>query len=168
MIVRPFFQFLQQLFAQPDSQRLLLFGVVGVILLAVGMWLLVRLRRPSMEEMERRRRERLAKLGRITDGSLIDTRTLTNEESSSRTPEVLVYRYRVSGVVYECAQDVSYLPDRLHDCQVGNAVQVRYDPRNPGDSILLAETWSGLWLPTQGDREARQGAPRGAQLRRDP
>ena len=104
--------------------------------------------------MERRRRERLAKLGRITDGSLIDTRTLANEESSSRTPEVLVYRYRVSGVVYECAQDVSYLPDRLHDCQVGNAVQVRYDPRNPGDSILLAETWSGLWIPTQGDREA--------------
>ena len=66
----------------------------------------------------------------------------------SSTPEVLVYRYRLAGVVYECAQDVSQLAELVRDCQIGNAVQVRYDPRNPGDSILLAEGWSGLWLPS--------------------
>jgi hypothetical protein len=22
---------------------------------------------------------------------------------------------------------------------------VRYDPRNPGNSILVSESWSGLW-----------------------
>lgn len=99
-------------------------------------------------------------MGRITDGSLIDARTLENEESSSDRPEVLVYRYRLAGVVYECAQDVSRLPENARSCHVGSAVQVRYDPRNPGDSILLAETWSGLWLPQQlaGDPAGTSGS----------
>ena len=117
------------------------------------LWVALRSRQPSREERERLRRERLATLGRITDGSLVDARTLANEESSSPTPEVLVYRYRLAGVVYECAQDVSQLPELVRGCEVGNAVQVRYDPRNPGDSILLAENWSGLWLPSSSPRK---------------
>ncbi len=125
------------------------------VLLVIGLGLR---RRTSREELERRRRTRLAASGRITDGSLIDARTLDNEESSSSTPEVLVYRYRLAGVVYECAQDVSSLADHMRTCHVGNAVQVRYDPRNPGDSILLAETWSGLWLPSKLDGAALRGA----------
>jgi hypothetical protein len=24
-------------------------------------------------------------------------------------------------------------------------LQVRYDPRNPGNSVVVAESWSGLW-----------------------
>ena len=103
----------------------------------------------NSDELERRRRERLAKWGRITDGSLLDARTLDNEESSSATPEVLVYRYRIAGVVYECAQDVSRLDEGLRGCHVGSAVQVRYDPRHPGDSIVVAESWTGLWLPNR-------------------
>jgi hypothetical protein len=122
-------------------------------------WLVARGRRVSGDELERRRRERLATMGRITDGSLIDARTLQNEESSSEKPEVLVYRYRLAGVVYECAQDVSRLPEDMRNCHVGSAVQVRYDPRNPGDSILLAETWSGLWLPQQLAGEPPSQAP---------
>lgn len=132
--------------------RLLGYAMAGGILL-LALWLLLRRRKPSREEMERRRRERLAASGRITDGSLIDARTLDNEESSSSTPEVLVYRYRLAGVTYECAQDVSNLPELVRGCLVGNAVQVRYDPHHPGNSIVLAESWSGLWLPSRFARE---------------
>jgi len=137
-----------QLWIQTRDPRLLAGAAALVLVVALVVWLIVRHRRPSREEMERRRRDRLATSGRITDGSLIDVRTLENEESSSQTPEVLVYRYRLAGVTYECAQDVSRLAEFVHSCHVGSAVQVRYDPRNPGDSILIAETWSGLWLPS--------------------
>ena len=139
---------LQQWFDR-QTPRHLAAGAGGFVLLLLILWLVIRSRRPTIDEMERRRRERLASMGRITDGSLIDTRTLANEESSSSQPEVLVYRYRIAGVIYECAQDVSRLADLVRDCQVGNAVQVRYDPRNPGNSILIAESWSGLWIPTR-------------------
>ena len=57
-------------------------GVVAAVSLAgVGVWLWVRSRRPSAEEVERRRREWLAAAGRLTDGSLTDARTLAGEES---------------------------------------------------------------------------------------
>ena len=118
----------------------------GVVVAAVGTMLVVHLRRPSAEELERRRREELALNGRITDGVILDARTLHGEESISPTPEVLVYSYRLAGVTYNCAQDVSHLPDRILGFRIDQSVQIRYDPRNPGNSILVSETWTGLWM----------------------
>ena len=120
---------------------ILLAVVVAALLIA---WLLRR-NRPSAMELERRRRERLAEVGRITDGHLLDARTLTGEESTSPTPEVLLYSYRFAGVTYNCAQDVSLLPERVRGYRIDQPLQVRYDPRNPGDSIIAAESWTGLW-----------------------
>jgi hypothetical protein len=105
----------------------------------------VRSRRPTAEEMERRRRDRLATMGRITDGVLIDARTLGGEETTAMSPEVLIYSYRLAGVTYDCAQDVSKLPDRVTGWRLDQPLQVRYDPRNPGNSVVVAESWSGLW-----------------------
>ena len=51
----------------------------GVVVAGTAVWLYVRSRRPSAEEMERRRRDRLATMGRITDGVLIDARTRGGE-----------------------------------------------------------------------------------------
>jgi hypothetical protein len=133
--------------------------VAGIILLAVGAWLLVRMRRPSAEEIERRRRAGLSEKGRITDGFILDARTLAGEESTAEQPEVLVYSYRLGGVVYNCAQDVSMLPERVTGFRLDQPVQVRYDPRNPGNSILVSETWSGLRTAKE-DRTVR-----GSQLR---
>jgi hypothetical protein len=79
---------------------------------------------------------------------ILDARTLNNEDSVSPTPEVLVYSYSLAGLTYNCAQDVSSLPDRVLGYRIDQSVQVRYDPRNPGNSILLSETWSGLWMRT--------------------
>lgn len=108
-------------------------------------WLFVRNRRPSVEEVERLRRDRLTRMGRITDGHLLDARTLANQETVSPTPDVLVYSYRLAGVTYNCAQDVSLLSERVRGYSLDQPIQVRYDPRNPGNSIVVAEEWSGLW-----------------------
>jgi hypothetical protein len=126
-------------------------GIAAALLLAGAiLWLALRARRPSAGQLELRRRDRLATTGRITDGVLLDARTLTGEPSLSTTPEVLVYSYRIAGVTYNCAQDVSPLADRiasfgLDQTALEQTVQVRYDPHNPGDSILVSEDWTGLW-----------------------
>ena len=128
----------------------------GVLLLGLLTWWWIRRNRPSAEELERRRRERLATTGRITDGHLLDARSLAGEESTSPTPEVLVYSYRSAGVTYNCAQDVSLLPEMVRGYRIDQPLQVRYDPHNPGDSIILAESWSGVWQqpPRQSTRIA--------------
>lgn len=106
----------------------------------------VRSRRPDAEEIERRRREQLASMGRIVDGHIVDARSLDGEESISATPEVLFYSYRLAGVTYNCAQDVSRLPEQVRGWVLDQSVSVRYDARNPGNSIVLSEAWNGLGL----------------------
>jgi hypothetical protein len=121
-------------------------GVAAAAAIAgTALWMWVRSRRPTAEELERRRRDRLATVGRITDGVLIDARTLGGEETNETAPEVLIYSYRLAGVTYDCAQDVSRLPERVTGWRLDQPLQVRYDPRNPGNSVVVAESWSGLW-----------------------
>lgn len=120
-------------------------AAAGVLLLCLLIWCLIRRNRPSAEELERRRREHLVSIGRITDGHLLDARSLAGEESVSDTPEVLVYSYRCAGVTYNCAQDVSLLPELVKGYRIDQPLQVRYEPQNPGNSIIVAENWSGLW-----------------------
>jgi len=134
----------------------LLGGIAGGLVVVVCIVLLVvRLSRPSAEVQERRRREELARSGRITDGVIVDARTLSGEDSTSPTPEVLMYSYRLAGVTYNCAQDVSKLAEQIIGFRIDQSVQIRYDPRNPGNSILVAETWTGLWLRDK-DRESKE------------
>ena len=96
-------------------------------------------RRPSAKLLEERRRKRLATVGRIVDGSLIDA------EPAEDTPKVIIYRYRIAGVTYECSQDVSALGPLVTNLRLDYPVQVRYNRENPADSIVVAETWNGLW-----------------------
>ncbi|HEX5284662.1 MAG TPA: hypothetical protein VFW30_11145 [Bryocella sp.] len=142
--VRPSIQYMTHLLhvAHP---RIVGGAAAGVAIAGTALWLWVRSRRPSAEELERRRRDRLATMGRITDGVLIDARTLTGEETNDTAPEVLIYSYRLAGVTYDCAQDVSKLPERVTGWRLDQPLQVRYDPRNPGNSVVVAESWSGLW-----------------------
>ena len=142
--VRPSFQHMTHLLHVPHPR--IVGGVAaGVAVAGTALWFWVRSRRPTPEELERRRRDRLATVGRITDGVLIDARTLNGEETTATSPEVLIYSYRLAGVTYDCAQDVSKLPERVTGWRLDQPLQVRYDPRNPGNSVVVAETWSGLW-----------------------
>ncbi|MCU1323110.1 MAG: hypothetical protein JWM43_2759 [Acidobacteriaceae bacterium] len=139
------------------SPRIILalgFGVATVV--GVSSYVLTR-RKPTAEEIERDRRQYLAAGGRITDGSITETQWLTSVTPSTNdtdsvspsaisfeTPAILVYRYVIAGVTYECAQDVSTLAEFVQHVRVDLPIQVRFDPRNPGNSIVVAEDWTGL------------------------
>jgi hypothetical protein len=143
--VKPYLQHLSHLLDGRDPR--LVGGVAaGVVVAVFGTLLVVYLRRPSADEIERRRREELALNGRITDGVILDARTLAGDESISETPEVLLYSYRLAGVTYNCAQDVSHLAERVAGFRIDQSVQIRYDPRNPGNSVVVSESWTGLWM----------------------
>ena len=59
---------------------------------------------------------------------------------------LLIYKYDVAGVSYECSQDVTYLRQwiNLHSCRLGLPTSVKYDPHNPGNSLVVSESWMGL------------------------
>ena len=120
-----------------------------------AIYLLTR-RKPSAEELERERRDVLARSGRITDGTIMDTTVAQARNDSDPSPNdpgsaipapnIIIYNYRIAGVTYECAQDVSTLAEYVHDIRTDLPIQVRYAPHNPGNSIVVAESWSGLRL----------------------
>jgi hypothetical protein len=117
---------------------------IGAAALAGIAWYALRRPRQSVEEMERERRELLASIGRITDGSITDAPV--QQAGLDAGPLVIVYNYRIAGVTYECAQDVSSLAQHVRDVRADLPVQVRYDMHNPGNSIVVSESWSGLRL----------------------
>jgi hypothetical protein len=90
--------------------------------------------RMTPEERERHRCALLVAAGKITDAALVEIR------------DVLVfYSYSVRGVEYTASQDISRFsnnPSVDFSCVI--AMSVKYDPRNPANSIVLAEAWSGL------------------------
>jgi hypothetical protein len=113
---------------------------LGVALLLAGgiAWWSVRLwkrSRISPEEVERRRRAALNATGKMGDATLLENRG-----------NMIIYSYDVRGVEYTASQDVSGLGALLPTTAdaVNGVVYVKYDPRNPANSIILCEQWSGL------------------------
>src|SRR5579862_3973200 len=123
----------------------LAFGLTAAI---VGYALLSRKNKRPEEEVERERRTELTRGGRIIDGNVIDVLELEDDETG-RQMVLLVYNYDVAGVTYEASQDVTHLRQfiDLYSCRLGLPASVKYDPHNPGDSIVISETWSGLRKP---------------------
>lgn len=125
------------------SNHIPIVAAAAAVPVAVGLtvWWVVR-HRKTPEEIERARRDFLVRHGRIIDGNVLDW----TEQPDSGDLGTLHYRYDISGVTYECAQDLTWLKDALvvdPSC-LGMPVSVRYDSKNPANSIILAETWSGL------------------------
>lgn len=119
----------------------LLVGGSGALLAA---YLLLRRKPKSADDLERDRRQWLDQVGRITDGTVIDVQDGTSVSDKPQT--MLIYQYDVAGVSYEASQDVTYLRQRinLHSCRLGLPTSVRYDPQNPGNSLVVSERWIGL------------------------
>jgi hypothetical protein len=106
-------------------------SVLGMIL-----WRVFR-RQPGADELERNRRQMIHNKGKIGDGEIVDV-----------DGTMILYTYSVGGVEYTVGQDVSALARLLPEDRmrmVGSA-SVRYDPKNPPNSIVLCEEWSGLRL----------------------
>jgi len=90
--------------------------------------------RVTPEERERRRCARLVATGKITDAMLVEV-----------GEDLVFYSYSVGGMVYTASQDITrFLSDPAVDFSGVSAMSVKYDPRNPANSIVLAEAWSGL------------------------
>jgi len=153
-------------FVEGDWYTLLLAG--AAVALAAGGSLLWWRRRPlDPEEVERRRRSYLSQVGRIIEGRILEIteappadlvaaktprrffRTV-NVRAPKRVPngarKLVFYSYSISGVTYETAQDITGLEERacLDRVVAGQPASVKYDPANPGNSILVADDWSGL------------------------
>jgi hypothetical protein len=81
----------------------------------------------------------------IGDGTVIDVQELA-VTSTYHAAIMLIYKYDVAGVTYECSQDVTYLRHwiNLHSCRLGLHTSVKYDPQNPGNSLVVSENWMGL------------------------
>jgi hypothetical protein len=121
-------------------------SVAAGVAVAAGaaLWLLTR-KRPTADELEEERRQMLVNFGRIVDGMLLDSFQITEDESGAAR-DMLLYQYEISGVTYECSQDITPLASILTpgSVKVGMPCSIRYQPGSPENSILVAERWSGL------------------------
>jgi hypothetical protein len=120
-----------------EAIRWISLGMGTVVALSAAGFLVWRMFRhqPSPEEVERGRRAMIHNKGKIGDGEIVDV-----------DGAVIVYSYSVGGVGYTVAQDASAMESLLPEDRmrlVGPA-SVRFDPRNPPNSIVLCEEWSGL------------------------
>src|SRR2546429_339075 len=102
-------------------------ALVLVVLLSIIGFQAWRNSRITPEERERRRRAWLARAGKVGDARLMEIQET-----------VVFYSYDVRGVEYAASQDVSKLSGRVPR-DVSNAASVKYDPKNPANSIVVAE-----------------------------
>jgi HAMP domain-containing protein len=109
-------------------------AAILLVLLAVLGYRVWQRSRVTAEERERRRCARLVAAGKISDAMLVEIRE-----------NLVFYSYGVRGVEYTASQDISrFLKTATVDFNGVSAMSVRYDPRNPANSIVVAEEWSGL------------------------
>jgi hypothetical protein len=116
-------------------------GGAAVLLAA---YLMLHRKPKSAKEIEAARREFIDQVGRITDGTVIDVHEIRPDGQAPAT--MLIFQYDVAGVSYEASQDVTHLRQwiNLHSCRLGLPTSVRYDPQNPGNSLVVSERWMGL------------------------
>ncbi|HZD50562.1 MAG TPA: DUF3592 domain-containing protein [Silvibacterium sp.] len=140
-----------------------LLGAIAAIALCVGgvmTWSAMR-KKPSEEELEQLRRQELVQTGRILDGTILDISEVGPHESGRPNGmQLILYKYEIAGVCYECSQDVTNLRDyvNIYDLRLGFPCSVRYDPHRPINSLVVAEGWSGL-RDTANSVPVRRGAP---------
>ena len=91
--------------------------------------------RPTSAELERRRRGMLNTYGKMGDASVVEVQGT-----------VAIYSYDVRGVEYTAAQDFAGIAVNVPEdtWQMVGPASVKYDPRNPANSIIVSEKWSGI------------------------
>lgn len=120
-------------FTAAETVTIALAGVL-VILVAIMGYRAWQQTRISPAERERQRRAVLVAGGKMGDATLTEVRE-----------EFIFYSYAVRGVEYTASQDVSSLKQFLpHDLANVGPLSVKYDPRNPANSIVVSEQWSGV------------------------
>ena len=126
----------QALFTHYTAAELMTVALAAalVVLLAIMGYRAWQRSRVTAEERERRRCAQLVATGKISDATLVEIRE-----------HLVFYSYAVRGVEYTASQDITWLVGiAAVDFSGVSAMSVKYDPRNPANSIMLAEEWSGL------------------------
>ena len=128
-----------------DGLRFYSLVAAGGTVVLFGAYALLRRKPKGPAELERERRTWLDGIGRITDGTVIDVHEMPPLDGH-HAAVLLIYKYDVAGVSYECSQDVTYLRQwiNLHSCRLGLPTSVKYVPHNPGNSLVVSESWMGL------------------------
>jgi hypothetical protein len=84
-------------------------------------------------EDEASRITRLSQTGRMIDGKIIDAVS----DNGGRITEV-TYTYTLAGVQYESSQALNQQQQqRSNDYAPGKQIVIRYDPRSPGNSMVV-------------------------------
>ena len=120
--------------------KMALLGALAVGVVSFGVRMALKAMQANPEKRERKRRMELHQRGRLGDALITEA-----------TDAMLYYSYSVRGVQYEASQDVSTLRDLLPpepERLIGPA-SLKYSTRNPGNSILICEEWSGLRAPSR-------------------
>ena len=89
--------------------------------------------RRNKTDGEAERRKQLLRLGRIADGTVFDINT---DEAGTITH--IFFSYNINGVDYEASQTLD--PEQLKrqaDYVPGAHITVRYNPRQPGNSVVV-------------------------------
>jgi hypothetical protein len=115
-------------------------GGVAVALIALAILIALRVR-GTPEKRERKRRLWIHRQGRLGDALITEA-----------TGETLYYSYSIRGVQYTASQDITALRERLpsEPERLIGVASLKYSPKNPANSILVCEEWSGI-------RDSRRG-----------
>ncbi|MEZ5404238.1 MAG: hypothetical protein R2729_31455 [Bryobacteraceae bacterium] len=118
---------------QPLAPILGLAALAGLLVGSLG--LIVMRSRRGPNERERRRRRNVFRMGRMGDGICTDVQG-----------DIVYYSYRLQGVDYNTSQDVSALRNLVpaDGSLIIGPVTFKYLVREPGNSIVVCEDWSGL------------------------
>ena len=131
---------------------MVLLVVIAAALVAVGLAILFRIRRKPKDK-EMRRRLSVNQYGRLGDATITEVQDNT-----------IFYSYSVRGVTYTASQDISQLREQIPNEleKLIGPVSLKYSPRNPANSIIICETWSGL--RAKPSAEPRTDPPLGAEV----
>ncbi len=90
--------------------------------------------RRQKEDPEMKRRARLLRSGRISEGSVLD---ISSDAASGAVTQIF-YSYTINGVEYESSQslDAAQL-ERAADYTPGARITIRYDPHQPFNSVVV-------------------------------
>jgi len=108
---------------------------VAVVAIATAIVIVTLRRRKSPQERERLRRLAVNRFGRMGDAIITEA-----------SDGIVYYSYSIRGVEYTASQDISTLRDRIDvdlETLIG-PVTLKFMPRNPFNSIVLCEEWSGI------------------------
>jgi len=119
----------------PPNLQIAVLCVLALALIALGAWIALQVTQRNPEKREKRRRLHVHRIGRLGDALILEA-----------TESLLYYSYSVHGVEYNASQDIAALRDLL-PAEPGRLVgmaNLKYSPKNPANSILICEDWSGL------------------------